>query len=396
MTHKNHHKLASTLLALSLALPLGTLPSLSYSATAQDTYKNAKSSKFFYDKEEGWYWYQDPETGEMRKLEPVELPTPSSSQARPTDAEYAKKHPFSVQWVRVMLPRYLDNAWNDPSPENVQAYFLVQKFAMDRSQEFALNARKVILGNLLLDGSVSRPLSSIGVKSANTATVQARDNLLKKLKDKVGIFFFFKSTCPYCETQAPILRMAEVNLGFNVIAVSVDGGELKSAKFEKTYKDAGHAKRLGLESVPAIYLMNEKGEFDLIAASPVSFDSLKERILVAAERQGWITKEEAEKTRYTINPETRHNLSEELPKLLQASKSGDVASLMGFSPEKVKQIKTMTVKERQTLQDEDGFIAPNKLVSVLTNNGKATAYPYSGKLNQTELKEIENVINIPD
>ena len=396
MTHSNFHKLRSTVLALSLALPLVALPTASYAATAQDTYKNAQSSKFFYDKEEGWYWYQDPETGEMRKLEPVEMPKPTASQARPTDAEYAKNHPFSAQWVRVMLPRYMDNAWNDPTPENVQAYFLVQKFAMDRSQEFALTARKVVLGNLLLDGSVSRPLSGIGVKSANTATIKARDELLKKLKDKVGIFFFFKSTCPHCETQAPILHMIEVNYGFNVIAVSVDGGELKSTQFAKTYKDAGHARRLGLESVPAIFLMNEKGEFDLIAASPVSLESLKDRILIAAERQGWITKQEAEKTRFTINTETRHNLSTELPKLLEASKTGDIGALVGFSPEKVKQIKAMTNKERQELQEADGFIAPDKLVSVLTTKGTTSPYPYSGKLTKSELKEIKDVINKPD
>ena len=142
--------------------------------------------------------------------------------------------------------------------------------------------------------------------------------------------------------------------------------------------------------------MNDKGEFDLISASPVSFDSLQERILVAAERQGWITKEEAEKTRFTINTETRHNLSKELPKLLETSKTGDIASLMGFNPEKIKQIKSMSSQERNSLQQEDGYIAPDKLISILATKGKSSAYPFSGKLNKTELKEIENVINIPD
>jgi len=282
--------IASAVGVLALSLSLATAPSLisaKEAVLAKDTYKDAKSAKFFYDKEQGWYFYEDPETGELKKLEPVETPLPTPSTPLSKDEEYAKKHPFSAQWVRVMLPRYMDQAWNNPTPENVQAYFLVQKFAVERSHEFALTARKVVLGNMLLDGSINRPLSAVGVNSANKATNDARDEILKKLTDKVGIFFFYKSTCPHCETQAPILHMAEVNLGFHVIAVSVDGGELKSTQFAHTYKDAGHAKRLGLESVPAIFLMNDKGEFDLIAASVVSFENLKERILIAAERQGF-------------------------------------------------------------------------------------------------------------
>ena len=385
--------IASAVGVLALSLSLATAPSMLFAkeaVLAKDTYKGAKSAQFFYDKEEGWYWYQDPETGELKKLEPVEAPVSPPSSTLSKDEEYAKKHPLSAQWVRIMLPRYMDQAWNNPTPENVQAYFLVQKFAVERSHEFALTARKVILGNMLLDGSINRPLSAIGVKSANKATNDARDEILKKLTDKVGIFFFYKSTCPHCETQAPILRMAEVNLGFSVIAVSIDGGELKSAQFAQTYKDAGHAKRLGLESVPAIFLMNDKGEFDLISASVISFENLKERILIAAERQGWISKEDAEKTHFTINNETKHNISKDFPALIEAAKTGDVSTLMGIDKEKIEQLKKLTLKERTAIQDEDGFIQPEKLMAIVSKDGKAKAYPYSGKLQKKELKELKN------
>jgi len=392
LNHRTKAKFKAFALFVGVVFSFLNFPTQSFAVTAQETYSKAKVNKFFRDKEEGWYWYQDPETGELRKLEEVPPPVSRIPTTKPTpsDEEYAKDHPFSAQWVRVMLPRYMDIAWNDPSPKNVQAYFLVQKFAMDRAQDFAQTARKVVLGNLMLDGSVNRPLASYGVKDANAATVKARDALLKKLCSQIGIFYFFKSTCPHCETFAPIILMAEKTLGFNVIAVSVDGGELKSVQFAKTYKDAGHAKRLGVESVPSTFLMNSKGEFDLIAASPVSLDQLKERILIAAERQGWITKAEADKTRYIINPETKHDFSKELPALLQASKTGDVGALMGFDKEKLKKIKSMTDEDRKSLQEADGFISPDNLISILNKTGKTSAFPYAGKLNTKELKELQN------
>ncbi len=360
---------------------------------AKDTYSKSEPAKFFYDKEKGWYFYEDPETGELKKLEPTEKPPVSKTKPLPTDEEYAKEHPFSAQWVRVMLPRYMDLAWNNPTPENVQAYFLVQKFAMERSQEFANTARKVILGNNLLDGSMDRPLASYGVRSTNAETVKVRNDIFKRLSEKVGIFFFFSSTCQFCEAQAPIIQMAEVNLGFKVLAVSVDGGELKSVQFGKTYRDAGHAKRLGVQRLPSIFLMNDKGEFDLIAAGVISLENLKERILIAAERNGWITKEEAAKAHFTMNGDKKTDLSKELPKLLKAAQSGDVSTLMGMDEEKVNQLKKLTQKERSALKDEDGFISPEKLLSVISKDGKAKTVPTGGKLSKKELEEVKDAIS---
>jgi len=63
---------------------------------------------------------------------------------------------------------------------------------------------------------------------------------------------------------------------------------------------------------------------------------------------------------------------------------------MGINKEKVDQLKKLTQKERTAIQDEDGFIPPEKLMAIISKDGKAKAYPYSGKLLKKELKELNN------
>lgn len=348
-------------MAFSLCLPTGA----AFAETATPQYDRAKHDTRLDKSAEGWYWYNDPErvkelTELLKRLPPP--PPDTKTDTEKTDADYAKENPFSVQWVRVMLPKYRDIAWNNPTPENVQAYFLVQKFALDRSQEFANTARKVVMGNIFLDGSINRPLSAAGVQMADAETAEKKNELLKILSKRIGLFFFYRSTCPHCERQAPVVSMLEKNLGYNVIAISTDGGALKGATLGKTKVDSGQAKHLGVASVPAIYLMNEKGEFDLISNSLISYDNLKDRILIAAERQGWISEADSAKIHFRINTDIRNNLSKE------------VLSLKDALPKEASHAK-------------DGFIDPKVLVSLLTKNTNPLPYSTSGSVTTEEFSE---------
>ena len=351
---------------ITLSVALAAVCSASTAATVTEAVEKQPENIFYRSGAEGWYWYQDPVKEEEQELveEPPPPPPakpPEVTREEPKTPEEAPPAPFSLKWVQEMLPRYKERAWDNPTQENVQAYFLVQRFAMDRATKFADVAQQVVVGNALLDESMRRPLASFATTYVDRASAAKTDDLLKKLTTKVGIFFFYKSDCRFCEAQAPLLGHLE-DMGFDVLAVSLDGGELQSRRFKNTKIDSGQAEALGVRATPAMFLMTEDGRFSALAQSVLSYSELRSRILIVAQREGWITEEEFKETQPYLNPNQQIDLSRELPKLLQAS-SGDPSVLFG-SPEQSEKVAGLPPAETLKLTDSTNFIEPERLIAL--------------------------------
>lgn len=308
---------------------------------------------------EGWYWYIDPEQEEPREEKP-KLPEPVN--VAPTiSSKTSAPEPFSAQWVRDMLPRYMDLAWSNPTPENVRAYFMLQRFAVDRSQKFADVAQRVVIGNPYLDETNRRPLSSFGIPAVDREAGVQTTNLLKRITTKAGIFFFFKGGCQYCELQAPVIKVLE-NFGFDVLAISIDGAQLASAQFQNTRLDSGHAAKLGVTATPALFLVSEEGGFSPLGQGLLSLDELKKRILIVAAREKWITEKDFNETRPLMveNSGPEYNLSEK-----QLSQNVDHKNV---DPQDKPSISETSLKT-----DEDGFIKPAELIAFFEGRGNENA-----------------------
>lgn len=357
--------------ALALAL-CASISGAAWAVSAVENYSNAAHSQFFDRKGEGWYWYIDPVPEEEK---PEEKPLPPLPPMPMTENKSQKEPPapFSLAWVKAMLPKYMETAWNNPTPQNVEAYFLVQRFAMDKANEFADMSQKVILGNTALDESMRRSLSSPGATEANLNYAEKTQEMLKKISEHAGLWFFFKSTCRYCETQAPILGFLETQ-GFPVLAVSMDGGELQSRHFKYTYQDAGHAAKLGVTATPAMYLVSEDGKFDALGMSVLTLNDLRRRILVAGVRNGWITEEEYKEASPLMNPNQQRNLAKEMPELLKASVENP-AEL--FGSKEASQRMTQLADSKEDLGDladknNMNFIQPDKLIQLVGTRHSGT------------------------
>ena len=318
----------------------------------------------YYDRNaEGWYWYHDPIQEEEKQPERKvgEKPT---SQSAPTS------EPFSAAWVREMLPKYKDLAWTNPTPENVEAYYLLQRFAIDRSQKFAQVAQSVVIGNPYLDEVNRRPLASYAIPSVDKQAGIETGNLMKKISEKAGLFFFFKSGCSYCETMAPILKYLESD-GFDILAISVDGGQLESTQFSNTKVDAGHAQKLGVTATPALFLVSEKGEFTALGQGMMAYSDLQKRIMIVAAREGWITEEDINKTRPIMDGnDKKHDMGERLPEMLMAANN----KMLGIASESEKaqfeKAAQMSASEKQAIVNPDGFIEPKKLLELLDDDNR--------------------------
>jgi conjugal transfer pilus assembly protein TraF len=301
---------------------------------------------FYERKAEGWFWYaQEPEALEK---EESKLPTPQPESppqlSKPEKAAPQLKGPaiFSAAWFRENLQKYKDAAWDNPTVENVRAFLYLQRFAIDRSEQFSDSSELAVLGDPFLDEITRRPAATFASQKVDREAGIAQGELLKRIAARTGIFFFFKLNCDYCDLQAPLVKMLEQSGGFTVVPVSIDGKPLPSHLFSNMRADNGHAKRLGVVTYPAIYLASPEGEFAPVGQGLMSLPELNHRILVAAKRSGWISEAEFNKTRSVLNLET------------------NIAALLG-APE-------MRQDLTEAKNNQDSFIPPQQLMRYIREN----------------------------
>lgn len=252
---------------------------------------------YYEKKEEGWFW---------RELIPLPLPEPLAPEpliaeepqvAPPEPEPVPEARPFSPGWLREKLPEYRDRALEDPSPENVRAYYYLQRYAMDVAQRFALVAQKVVLADPSLDENTRRPISTYG---AHVFDEVARENLIlvaSKIASLAGVWYFYRSDCPYCRAQNPVLDRLQRRIGLAVLPIALDNRAMPEGAFARFVANRGHAEQLGVTQTPTLYLVRKPNEFVLLSEGLVTDDGLLERIVYAGHDAGWISDEEFNSTR---------------------------------------------------------------------------------------------------
>ncbi|WP_336107927.1 conjugal transfer protein TraF, partial [Thalassospira sp. CH_XMU1420-2] len=95
----------------------------------------------------GWHFYDDPEpVPEKEELEPQPsqvLGTPER-EAPPaaSNSEGSGPSPMSAEWLKANMPRLLNQALDNPTRENVEAYYGAQRVMMDKAER--VHVRQVI------------------------------------------------------------------------------------------------------------------------------------------------------------------------------------------------------------------------------------------------------------
>ena len=256
---------------------------------------------FYTGKSQGWFWYRhDPKP--PPPLEPVAppLPAPAPTAGPPPEAPAPQPVPLSAAWMREHLDRYRDRAIDDPTPENVAAFFYLQRVVLDKSSTFAKVAARVVQGNPDLDEITQRPTATFGANLANKTAGDARDAVLGRIARLAVVWFFFRSDCPYCEAQAPLLERMAQRYGFTVLPISLDGKPLPSGAFATFRADAGQGQALGVRATPTMFLVHPAPDGPTVAPVAqglLSLAQLQERFVTAAVTAGWITEADANPTR---------------------------------------------------------------------------------------------------
>jgi conjugal transfer pilus assembly protein TraF len=205
---------------------------------------------------------------------------------------------MSAAWIRAALPKYRDLAIDEPTYDNVAGYLALQRVAAERSQAFADTASYVSVSTPLLDEGARRPNNTFGANAATAAAERNTRRVLTELSKTVGIWYFFRSDCEFCEKQGPLLESLARNYGFTIIPISMDGGPPPSGKFDYMQIDSGQSQRLGVTVTPSLFLVRPgSNEVIPFAHGLQAAPQLVERIISAAHFAGWISDEAAVTTR---------------------------------------------------------------------------------------------------
>lgn len=282
-----------------------------------------RDGRFFERSAEGWFFYEpepipEKKTKPKEKTEVAEKPVETMKQPEsdaipaPVQTVQPPKN-FSIQWFRENVNKYRDRAIDNPTPENVSAFLYVQKMALDKSHKFANTWEKVVLSNPELDANSRRPLASGGSFAVDSRAKANKQATLKNLSADAGIWFFYSSESPYAAQQAEVLFALSKQLGFSVLPISLDGLPLPSGRFPEFVEDQGQAKVVGVQQVPATYMVAGDGTIKPLGEGVISYNDMQERLLVVAQINGLITEEEYQQAQ----PLLSNNL--DLPQKLSTS-----------------------------------------------------------------------------
>lgn len=234
-----------------------------------DSRTPAVDGPYFRQHAEGWFWYHDPKTV-------VSPDTEKEPEAAATDADDPAE---IIAAERRAMDEALDRAIVRPTPENVRAYLELNQKLMAQAGDFANAWRGAIWSTPSLDYSLVSPVGSTAyVKADQDAATQ--EQRLHDAAQQWGLVFFFRGSCPYCHKFAPVLKAFVERYGFHLVDVSLDGGSLP--EFPNPQPNSQAAQALGVEAVPAVYLVQPRARKVVPAVfGLVGWSELAERVLFA-------------------------------------------------------------------------------------------------------------------
>ena len=98
---------------------------------------------------------------------------------------------------------------------------------MDRASVFSDVWRRVIWANPELNYQLRNPSNNAAIQVRDSpADAQGSGNAGGVWRKDWGLFFIFRSDCPYCHRLAPTLKFLSEQYGITVFPVSLDGGGL--------------------------------------------------------------------------------------------------------------------------------------------------------------------------
>lgn len=213
-------------------------------------------------------------------------PPPSPPQAELDEQPRTTMSPSTVpevvqmQNIQAKLDELRTVAIINPTTDNVKAYVKFQEEQAQRASVFADTWRRALWESpeLLYQG---RPTNAAGLQRYDVAYDATVNTSINALAQTHGVYFFFRSDCPYCHAMVPTINALAQRFGIRVLPISLDGKGIPG--LERAVADGGQAARLGVTSVPAFYLADLRTKsVSALGTGVVSLSDLEDRIYTQA------------------------------------------------------------------------------------------------------------------
>jgi len=240
----------------------------------------------------GYYYYQDPLPDV--EIQPQHLPPTPAMPLQPEqfkDAvalKEALKHlpvetidlqALPAAWLKALLTAKREAALDQQTETNLLAYLRVHKETFNRSQRFTDMWQTVVWTHPELDFTAGNPSSTVGHEIYAEQKKAEEEQLLASMRDRMGLFFFYTSTCPFCQKQSQLLKVFADTYGISVKAVTRDGRSL--VEWPNSELDNGMGEQIGVNKVPVIYMAIPEEQFLVpIGAGVLTVQELHDRMVM--------------------------------------------------------------------------------------------------------------------
>jgi conjugal transfer pilus assembly protein TraF len=264
---------------IKFSMPLALLTLSNLSVAGDDFYNQTKR---------GWFWH---ETAPKPELQPEELPAESQS-SKVED----KMVNIDAEWLKKNLPELQSKAINDPSPENLGAFYAAQRLTLDISSKFASKTSDFFRKEAnWLSEDHRRPTESFMLSRFKSDLASAQRPVIEKVSKQAGIWFFFSSTCTYCVKQLPLITYLSDTYNMNVLYISLDGGTMPGIPENKIVMDVDGrvSSEFNVSVTPTTFLVsNDASKFELLSNGVSALPKLQNSIVSVAHKYDWISDSE--------------------------------------------------------------------------------------------------------
>ncbi|KZC39862.1 hypothetical protein RHOFW510R12_01050 [Rhodanobacter sp. FW510-R12] len=196
----------------------------------------------------------------------------------------------SAAWIAANIDRIREEAIDDPTDKaKMELYAYVQKLAMDKSEVFANAYIRTMTANPSLDETISNPTSTFALREMGDQREASMQAVLKKIASQTSLWYFFRSDCPYCHRENPLLGFLQRDTGISILPISLDHQPMQDGSFGDWVPDAGQGAYLNVTSTPTIFLVHPGTQkVASLAVGLRSLPDLQRRIVEIAREQNWI------------------------------------------------------------------------------------------------------------
>jgi conjugal transfer pilus assembly protein TraF len=171
----------------------------------------------------------------------------------------------------------------NPTLDNMHAYIALQNQVNEQAHRFSAAWQVALLNHPELDYSLSHPTNAIGSQVYLSRQKSDEDKAISLLAKHSGLFFFYQSTCPYCQRFAPIVKSFSERYGISVVPITTDGISLPS--FPHSHPDQGQAARFKVTMEPALFTVDPYSQKIIpVGYGLMTEDELRARILMIAQQ----------------------------------------------------------------------------------------------------------------